>query len=895
MNFRIQTGKGITGALRYVQSEGRDPKTGKLIELAPGAEGRAQLIGGTGFAFEATDEARAELARRMMEFAAQNQASRTRKCEQDCVHIELSWARGETPGRGEMMEACRSALAAQGMGNAMALFYSHHDEDYEHVHIVASKINPDTRRAYDLAGSWRKGSAWAEQWERDHGGVVNTRRETANELRRAIREHDVDGVLEALTRQRSTFAQKELQRAVNKEIHPKTGASAGPKRSVELARAQLVNDILSHAGVVPLADQRGGPTTRYTTRTVLEAEMHVLRAANGLKTEAGHGVGEESRAAVLAGKYGTMSAEQVHAFRHCTGADGLALIDGQAGTGKSFTMAAIRDAYEAAGHRVIGLAPTNKVAKNLAHDGFEHAKTVHSELFALNNGRSRWDAKTVVMVDEAAMLDTRLYAMVTAHAHDAGAKLILVGDDRQLSSIDRGGMFAVLKDRHGAAALSDVRRQHKIDERRASEMMAEGNFHDALGIYERKGAINWTLTQREARAELVEKWAADTAADRDKSRLVLAYTNDSVNELNIALRAVRKQRGELEWEDHAIKTAHGQFDFSAGDRIRFTGTDKQAGIINNATGTIEAIDGTHLAVRLDGNEARTIAFDTASFDHFRHSYAGTIYAAQGSNLDQVYLYHSEHWRSAPAYVALTRHKDKTELFVARSTAKDVKELAQQVSRSDETRAASMFYQQEPIGPVRPMDAAEILAHLAGEDFARTAERMEREDRQWPARDRHPAPRPPWAASPQQRAPIYRQDNDPSAGRISSTDAAAGVSSDQLDADQLAARVQQIIDDPTREADERDERVLQALCARREAEARLATAAEDVIVMESTGDVDEERGVSAEQQALDSAASSVEMTDDRQASYSRWSGQITGSAPSRPASRTGGGGGRSRTR
>ena len=43
------------------------------------------------------------------------------------------------------------------MGNAMALFYSHHDEDYIHVHIVASKINPDTGRAYDLAGSWRKG------------------------------------------------------------------------------------------------------------------------------------------------------------------------------------------------------------------------------------------------------------------------------------------------------------------------------------------------------------------------------------------------------------------------------------------------------------------------------------------------------------------------------------------------------------------------------------------------------------------------------------------------------------------------------------------------------------------------------------------------------------------
>ena len=59
---------------------------------------------------------------------------------------------------------------------------------------------------------------------------------------------------------------------------------------------------------------------------------------------------------------------------------------------------------------------------------------------------------------------------------------------------------------------SEVKRQHKIDERRAAEMMAEGNFHDALGIYEQKGAIHWTRTQGEARAELVDQWAKDSAA-----------------------------------------------------------------------------------------------------------------------------------------------------------------------------------------------------------------------------------------------------------------------------------------------------------------------------------------------------------------------------------------------
>ena len=53
------------------------------------------------------------------------------------------------------------------------------------------------------------------------------------------------------------------------------------------------------------------------------------------------------------------------------------------------------------------------------------------------------------------MLDTALHGDdYRATRRTAGAKLILVGDDRQLSSIERGGMFGVLKDRHGAAELS---------------------------------------------------------------------------------------------------------------------------------------------------------------------------------------------------------------------------------------------------------------------------------------------------------------------------------------------------------------------------------------------------------------------------------------------------------
>jgi ATP-dependent exoDNAse (exonuclease V) alpha subunit len=307
---------------------------------------------------------------------------------------------------------------------------------------------------------------------------------------------------------------------------------------------------------------------------------------------------------------------------------------------------------------VIGLAPTNIIAEDMRAGGFGHAATIHSELFRLNNGRTSWNDRTVVILDEAAMIDTKLMAQLVGHAERAGAKLIMVGDDRQLSSIDRGGMFGVLKDQHGAAELAQVRRQNKNDDRRAAELMAEGNFHTALGMYEAKGAIHWTYGQDEARAALVAQWARDSAADASKSRFVFAYTNAEVDRLNADIRAVRKERGEI-GADHVFRTKHGTADFAERDRIQITGTDKGRGLVNGAAGTIERIEGDTIAVRLDGRGDRRVEFDAKEFDQFRHGYAGTIYKGQGRTLDQTYLYHSEHWRSAASYVALTRHRRKT--------------------------------------------------------------------------------------------------------------------------------------------------------------------------------------------------------------------------------------------
>ena len=192
-------------------------------------------------------------------------------------------------------------------------------------------------------------------------------------------------------------------------------------------------------------------------------------------------------------------------------------------------------------------------------------------------GRS-WDRRTVVVVDEAAMLNSRVTGELLAEARRTRAKVILAGDDRQLASIERGGLFSELRQRHGSAEISDITRQRTDWQRQAARDLAEGRFAEAVAAFDRAGAITWTQDQVDARVALVAAWRRDTAAEPDATRFVFAYTNRDVDALNAELRQVRRDRGELLGPDVRFETKHGPAAFAPGDRVQFTDTLKAARI-----------------------------------------------------------------------------------------------------------------------------------------------------------------------------------------------------------------------------------------------------------------------------------------------------------------------------
>ena len=157
---------------------------------------------------------------------------------------------------------------------------------------------------------------------------------------------------------------------------------------------------------------------------------------------------------------------------------------------------------------------------------YAHAATLHRELGQVERDPTRWDRKTVVMVDEAALMDNGIMAKRLREAERSGAKLIFAGGDRQFASVARGGMFTELVEMHGAAELKTVHRQRQEYQAKASEDFARGDIRAALQAYDERGQIVWCDSLADARARALAAQASITGPS-----FLYASTNKEVEEL----------------------------------------------------------------------------------------------------------------------------------------------------------------------------------------------------------------------------------------------------------------------------------------------------------------------------------------------------------------------------
>ena len=492
--------------------------------------------------------------------------------------------------------------------------------------------------------------------------------------------------LDAITRTQATFTTRDLavfafRHSEGKDQYDQVMAAA--KASPEL---------------VPLGrDGRGDE--RFTSREMIATEARLERSADALAETRSFGVVTRHQiGAVQAAKDRglTLSGEQRDAFEHVTGDRGLASVVGYAGSGKSAMLGVAREAWERQGYTVRGAALSGIAAENLEAGSGMQSRTIASLEHAWGRDREQLGPRDVLVVDEAGMIGTRQMERLLSAAEQAGAKVVLVGDPEQLQAIEAGAAFRALSERHGAAEITEIRRQREDWQRDATRALATGRTVVALSAYRERGMVVPAETREQARAGLVEGWDRQRQAEPAKSRIILTHTNAEVQSLNAEARERLRVTGDI-GDDVVVKAERGERQFAAGDRLMFLRNERGLGVKNGSLGTVEQVSPERMAVRLD--DGRQVGFDLKDYAHVDHGYAATIHKSQGVTVDATHVLATPGMDRHAAYVGLSRHRDGVQLHYGRDDfATDLK-LATVLSR-DRAKDMAADYAAEPDEAVR---------------------------------------------------------------------------------------------------------------------------------------------------------------------------------------------------
>ncbi|MGB9129748.1 MAG: AAA family ATPase, partial [Thiobacillus sp.] len=452
---------------------------------------------------------------------------------------------------------------------------------------------------------------------------------------------------------------------------------------------KALRDLKKHPDLIRLESEkpyhlrRGDPTEiRYTTREMLGIEQGLLDKSQARQSDISHHA--DTSAAIAARP--TMTDEQKAALKHvCEDAGAVKIVEGMAGTGKSYLMAAARESWEAAGFEVEGAALAGKAASGLESGADINSKTIHSLLFELDSGKRQLHSKSILVIDEGGMVGSRQLARVLDHVHKAGAKAVIVGDSWQLQAIDAGGAFRLLSERLGAARLENIIRQkHEVD-RQVVRLFANGKAAEALESMRERGRLKTMETRSEAMQEMVRDWARGRDPHKPGEALMLAATRAEVAQINAMARQMLKSEGRLAG-GLQVPTAAGMKEFAIGDRIIFGKNNSVFGVKNGELGTVESIrfdkaGQVEITARHDNGKAVkfTVGEKKGQFEVFDYGYGMSVHKAQGVTVDKAFVLPSDTMSGREwTYVAASRARHETHMYITRDS---VEALTKTMSRA----------------------------------------------------------------------------------------------------------------------------------------------------------------------------------------------------------------------
>ena len=447
-----------------------------------------------------------------------------------------------------------------------------------------------------------------------------------------------------------------------------------------------VERLLADRSVVPLIGVAGTTERAYTTTQVLAVEEAIASATEDLMARAdGPALSvwrvTEAIAATQAETGHRLTRGQTDLVHAATGSGRRAeLAIGVAGSGKTTALRTVTRAFSAEGYKVIGTATSGQAARTLGSEaGISESRTLASLAWRLAHGQLRLTKRHVVVLDEVGMTDDPALLGLLEAVQRSGAKLVMVGDWRQLGPVGPGGAFEALLRRHRSqvVTLADNVRQLDPAEHQVLLALRSGSVAEAVDWYAGAGRLRTAATRSGAMEAAVAAWAADV--ETGKHSLLLAWRRDSVGGLNAGARSWMEEAGRL---DGPELVASGGRRYRRGDLVVRLAPSADGALVTSERGVVISVDGElrSLSVRTQDGRTVNLAGDELARDRLDHGYATTVHRAQGATAARAHLLADGGGREL-AYVGMSRAREVSHVYaVADSLVQAKEDLATEWSR-----------------------------------------------------------------------------------------------------------------------------------------------------------------------------------------------------------------------
>lgn len=514
----------------------------------------------------------------------------------------------------------------------------------------------------------------------------------------------VEKAIARITEQRAFFRDRDVIRQVKRAAQREF---SGDREWVleHPAIADLFSWAVDKRPLVPV-----GNTGALTTYEMWEAEQKMLDLA--VTEDPVYIQPKEVVEAAISRKKG-ISDEQITAVHVATlSPRRVTVIEGTAGAGKSFTMEAVKETYQAAGYDVMGTALGWAAAKVLGESAKledENCRAiegmVRSWLAARANGTDPFQRPTLLIVDEAGMVGTLHMKTIleeTARSRYP-VKVVLTGDSLQVVPVAAGNALEAIIEFGGTQRIDTIRRQRQASHRRAVRQLSRRQAGAALHTFMHQECLHWCKDKDMLFNQVIQHYLSWRLENPNKKALVLTLSNSDVLELNHRLRTAFKKLGMLGDEEARLKVNNGiesfEADFSVGDEVLLRANDRnmmvyainpeqplddpskwtpiRLGVFNRNSGRIvnirrsrNPVGSWDITIDLGGDTPGRVVVNSDTFKSpdkdgmpMIHNYAGTIYGSQGQTVSQVFLIDSPRMDFRLSYVGMSRHRDNVDVYL----------------------------------------------------------------------------------------------------------------------------------------------------------------------------------------------------------------------------------------